>query len=206
MHLVSISTFLPPVLGPKKSTGGSKKRRQGPKKTSPMWAPITMEFPPPYGARSTKQVHGPKKKRPGPKNMYRSKEGCPGQKKHVSQKWLHLQCRECPSWRVKTIFSCIFSCWGFLGSLSGSSSPLMRQPYHKKRLGSQNLAWKFTQLGDSTGTAKPSESSQSCGVLWIRTCHAHNVFHVQLDCELRALILQNHTPIFVEWIGGICFG
>ena len=42
-----------------------------------------MEFPPPYGARSTKQVHGPKKKRPGPKNMYRSKEGCPGQKKHV---------------------------------------------------------------------------------------------------------------------------
>jgi hypothetical protein len=24
-------------------------------------------------------------------------------KKHASQKWLHLQCRECPSWRVKKV-------------------------------------------------------------------------------------------------------
>ena len=52
-----------PVPGPKKMYRFKKRRRQGPKTSSPMWAPITMEFPPhPMEARSTMQVHGSKNK------------------------------------------------------------------------------------------------------------------------------------------------
>ena len=67
MHLVSASKFSPPCARSKKTCMGSKKEGAKVQKTSsPMWAPITMEFPP------TLWRQGPRSRRTGPKNRNRA--------------------------------------------------------------------------------------------------------------------------------------
>ena len=57
------SPYINNFLHPKKHVQVQKKKAPRSKTSSPMWAPIAMEFPPdPTEARSTKQVHGTKKR------------------------------------------------------------------------------------------------------------------------------------------------
>ena len=140
-----------PVLGPKKHAQVQEKKAPRSKNIQPNVSAYNNGVPPhPMEARSTKQVRGPKKKKPMSETINlavkkipwvqhkymqvkktniptgsrkhtgksphifcapRSKKNNPGKskkhvqvqkrvprfKKHASQKWLHLQCRECPS-------------------------------------------------------------------------------------------------------------